>query len=164
MAKGGVGKGCKVCCIIILVVFLLIVGASAFVALYVPKADKLADKLASSDITVLLYEEGRTDYSTSVNSLISFINENFETEYTIQEVVEFRSTALEKGDEEYVEGYVFYLSSIKSAFGLFKDYAKYISEKSSEEAESLEYHFSPRGKALFIGNMAGEVAFRKIVF
>jgi|GEM_PF-4239583 len=155
---------CKVLCIIIVVLFVLAIAAGTFLALYSPKAEKLAKKLSSDELTVIYYEEGKTEYSTNIKNLISFVNDNFTTEMNIKEVVEFSSKDLSEDDKDYVEGYVFYLDKLGSTFKLCREYIKYIRNTESEDASALKLHFSPRGKALFIGNVNAEIEFRKIIF
>ena len=120
MAKGGI-RPCRVCCIIIVILFVLILGAASFLALYVPNAEKMSEKLVSDTISVVYYSEDKTEYSTNIKNILSFINENFETEYTVKEVIEFSSATVPSDDESYVEGYVFFLDRIGSSFKLFKD-------------------------------------------
>ena len=122
--RGGVT--CKVCAIIALVVFVVVVGAGAFLLLYAPKAGKISEKIASDSVTAIYYEEGKTEYSTNINKMISFINENFSTKYEIKEVVEFYSKDLDPEDEKYVEGYLFYLDSVGYYFKFLSEYIKYI--------------------------------------
>lgn len=160
--RGGVT--CKVCAIIAVVVFVLVVGISAFLLLYSPKATKVGEKVASDSVTSIYYEEGKTEYSTNINNVLSFINENFSTKYEIKEVVEFYSTDLNQEDENYTEGYVFYLDSIGSAYKLFREYTSYIRNTKSDDAGQLNLHFSPRGNVLFVGNVNAEISFRRIIF
>ena len=158
------GAACKVCAIIALVVFVLVVGVSAFLLLYTPKSTKVSEKLASDSVTAIFYEEGKTEYSTNINKVLSFINENFSTKYEIKEVVEFYTEGLSQEDENYVEGYVFYMDGIGSSYKLFKEYVQYIRNTESKDASQLNLHFSPRGKILFVGNTNAEIEFRRIIF
>ena len=157
------GAACKVCIIITLVVFVLVVGVSAFLLLYTPKAEDLSKKISSDDVKVFYYEEGKTEYSSNIKKAISFMD-TFEVEYTIKEVIEFYSASLSEDDDKYVEGYIFYLDGIGSSFKFFTKYLKYLMDTDSDSANGLEHHFSSRGNILFVGNTNAEIEFRKVIF
>lgn len=152
--------GCFIAgCSFFIIIFILIVGVSAFALLYVPDATDATEKIKTDEsLSVIKYEKGDL-YSEDVERALNEIKLVSDCEFAINEIVEFKSSG-EVSEEEYVYGILIYTDEISSSFEVMLDYIKFLTDSSTEDASKLVYHFSPRGNVIFVGNGNGELIFR----
>ncbi len=153
--------GCFVAgCSFFIVVFILIVGISAFALLYVPNAESAYEKLKTDEsLAVNIYEKDSAIFSEGVVQALNEIGLVSDIELEIEKIVEFKSLSDENG-EDYVYGVLIYTAEVSTAFDVMFDYIKFLSSSSTEDASKLTNHFSPRGNVIFVGNGNGERVFR----
>lgn len=158
------GRRCFTCCIVILIIALLIGGAVAFVAFYVPDEAKLVEKFTAQGLNAVYVGTDSTTVGTEEGMLLeaaiilaAFMGKYAEVNFT--GIVYFVSSA-EDEEEPETYGMLLFTDSVKTAGLLVIDYYTEGSDMDLPEGA----HASMRGKAFFIGNMNGEMALRKIIF
>lgn len=144
----------KSCFITIAVVLLLAIVLAAYAFLYVPKAEKLAQKLDKNEgVTATYYESVDVASASAKLMLLQVLSiSGFDPDGV--SMVEFS----QEGEDGYY-GLVIYTDKIKTAFTAMIDYIKYV----MDESNTLDYHISCRGRAIFVGDANAEIAFRKIL-
>ncbi len=161
-------KRCLTCCIIILVIALVLVGALAFFVAYIPAAPKLVEKFSAQGLAAVYVgadatTEGDDAAMLLAAGLILTAYTGTYTDVTFEGIVYFKSETEGDADPETV-GYLLITDSIKSAALMVVNYYKESGEPSSINPPEGDIHASMRGKAYFVGNINAEIALRKIIF
>lgn len=164
MSKGSQSTGHRVlcgCCISIAVVLLIFIVLASYSLLYMPDKDKVFIKLGKDESLEVSYCNSLGEASDSIKAKVTVLsaitNQPLDNFY----MIEYKSKG-GNADEEY--GLIIYTDSLKTSTDIMIDYLKFIMGNESADVESLDYHVSMRGKAVFFGNMSADLRFRKIIF
>lgn len=160
--RSGVQKVFCGCLTAVAVIVFLVLVIAAYAILYVPSAESLTKKLDGKESLTAVQYKSNEEVSPNATIMFEVLKQVTSMELTGVDIVEFTNPTDESDGSAY--GIVVYTDSIKTASQAMINYIKFIMDKDSKDVESLNYHVSSRGKAIYFGNKNGEIEFRKIVF